>query len=146
MLARHTTKEILLAEDDPDDVDFFETAIKGTNIPVDIRHARDGEELFVELQKAVPNILFLDIQMPCKDGISCILQIRKNREYDQLPVIMFTSLSHQQYVDKTYRYGANYYVIKPLSIASLIQKLRYILSVEWEKQLYYPPKSEYLLS
>jgi DNA-binding response OmpR family regulator len=139
-------KDVLLAEDDHDDVEFFQSAIRDTTIPVELRHAKDGEELFLELKRAVPNLLFLDIQMPCKDGISCILEIRKNRKYDRLPVVMFSSLSHKSYVDKTYRYGANYYVVKPTSVAALTQRLQYLLSVEWEKQLYYPPKEEFLLS
>jgi DNA-binding response OmpR family regulator len=139
-------KEVLLAEDDHDDVEFFETAIRGTTIPVDIRYAKNGDELFVELKKAIPNLLFLDINMPCQDGVSCILQIRKERKYDLLPVVMFTSLSHKSYVDKTYRYGANYYVVKPTSVAALTQRLQYLLSVEWEKQMYYPSKDEYLLA
>jgi DNA-binding response OmpR family regulator len=139
-------KDVLLAEDDHDDVEFFQSAIKDTTIPVELRHAKDGEELFLELKRAVPNLLFLDIQMPCKDGISCILEIRKNRKYDRLPVVMFSSLTHKSYVDKTYRYGANYYVVKPTSVAALTQRLQYLLSVEWEKQLYYPPKEEFLLS
>jgi DNA-binding response OmpR family regulator len=139
-------KDVLLAEDDHDDVEFFETAIKHLTIPVDLRHAKDGEELFIELAKAVPNVLFLDIQMPCKDGISCILEIRKNRKYDRLPVVMFSSLSHKSFVDKSYRFGANYYVVKPTSVAALTEKLQYLLSIEWERQMYYPPIEQFLLT
>ncbi|MCE3283402.1 MAG: response regulator, partial [Chitinophagaceae bacterium] len=83
-------KDVMLAEDDHDDVVIFVTALNDTKIPCDFRHAKDGEALFVELKKAVPNLLFLDIQMPCKDGLSCILEIRKNRKYDRMPVVMFT--------------------------------------------------------
>jgi len=84
--------------------------------------------------------------MPCKDGVSCILEIRKDRKYDRMPVVMFSSLSHKSYVDKTYRYGANYYVVKPTSVIALTERLQHLLSLEWEKQLYYPPIDEFVLS
>jgi DNA-binding response OmpR family regulator len=145
-MLRNEMKDVLLAEDDHDDVEFFQLAMKEVSVPVDLRYAKNGDELFVELKKAIPHILFLDIQMPCKDGISCILEIRKNRKFDRLPVVMFSSLAHKAFVDKTYRFGANYYVVKPTSIAVLTERLQYLLSIEWEKQLYYPPREQFLLS
>jgi DNA-binding response OmpR family regulator len=145
----HTTekrKDVLLAEDDHDDVDIFKTAAKGITIPIKLRVAHDGNALFVELKKAIPNMLFLDIHMPCKDGISCILQIRKNRKYDRMPVVMLSSNTHKDYIDKSYRYGANYYVIKPLSITAFTERIQHVLSREWDKEFLYPSREEFLLA
>jgi DNA-binding response OmpR family regulator len=139
-------RDVLLVEDDHDDMEIFESALKATTIPYELRYARNGDELFEKLDQAIPSLLFLDINMPCRDGIACILEIRKNRKYDGLPVIMLTSLLHKHYVDNTYRYGANYYVVKPTSIAALTEKLKHILSIEWGKQLYYPSKNEFVLA
>ncbi len=139
-------KDVLLAEDDLDDLLHFQIAIKGIEIPVVLRHAKDGEVLFALLKEAIPDILFLDIHMPCRNGVSCIMEIRQNRMYDNMPVIILTSHKHQSYVDLTYRTGANFYLIKPNTVYDLVEKLKMIFSVDWEKSMYYPPKSEYLIA
>ncbi len=84
-------KDIILAEDDSDDVEIFDLGLKGLNFPYLLRHAENGDVLFIMLKDKVPYILFLDIHMPCKDGIACIAEIRRNREYDKMPVIMYSS-------------------------------------------------------
>jgi CheY-like chemotaxis protein len=139
-------KDVLLAEDDPEDFLLFQYAVKEITIPVLLRHAEDGDKLFEMLKEAIPDILFLDIHLPCKNGISCILEIRKNPQYNNMPVIMFTSYNHRSYVNQTYQSGANYYIVKPTSIQKLAEKLQQVLSIEWEKQLYFPPKHEFVLS
>ncbi len=84
-------RDILLADDDADEILIFETALKELKYPHTLRHAMNGDALFVLLKDKIPYILFLDIHMPCKDGVACITEIRKNREYDNLPVIIYTS-------------------------------------------------------
>lgn len=138
--------DILLAEDDLDDYLHFELALKEISIPFYLRHAKDGEELFKKLREAIPDLLFLDIEMPCKDGIACILEIRRNPDYNFMPVIMFTSHEHKSYVNESYKNGANYFLVKPSTIKALAEKLQFVLSREWNKQIYFPPINEYVLS
>jgi DNA-binding NarL/FixJ family response regulator len=134
-----------LSEDDLDDLLQFELAIKEVSIPVYLRHAKDGEELFVRLKEAIPDLLFLDIEMPCKDGMACILEIRRNPEYNFMPVIMFTSHNRQSFIEESYQNGANYFLLKSSTVKALTEKLELILSKEWRKQLYFPPRNEYVL-
>ena len=56
-------KDVIVAEDDHDDLLFFEMAVKETEVPVFIRHAHNGEVLFVLLKEKIPELLFLDIHM-----------------------------------------------------------------------------------
>lgn len=139
-------KDILLADDDHDDYDYFDSALRVLAIPYELRHAEDGEMLFELLKEAVPDLLFLDIDMPCKDGITCITEIRKNPLYNHMPVIMFTAHVHKEYINGTYENGANFYIVKSTSISSLADKLRKIFAVDWKSQLYYPAKHEYVLA
>src|SRR5690606_32387406 len=98
-------KDVLLAEDDKDDVLIFELAVEEAELSIDLRCATDGDKLFVMLEEYIPDILFLDIQMPCKDGIACILEIRKNKDYDHLPVVMCTAHTSEQYINNAFRNG-----------------------------------------
>ena len=141
-----TAKDILLAEDDIDDVLIFEMALKNLGMPYILRHAENGDLLFVLLKNRIPYILFLDIHMPCKDGISCIIEIRKNREYDKLPVVMYTSNLSEKIIDSSFRNGANLYVTKTDTLSALTEKLRKVFSIDWEDYLHYPPQHQFVLS
>lgn len=136
-------EDILLAEDDADDTYFFTIAMETVMASVKLRFAEDGEKLFHELEAKIPELLFLDIHMPCKDGIECIQEIRQNRNYDRMPVIMYSSASF--YVERSYRLGANYFVEKPANLGELEKKLRRILSIDWKKSTVYPSFDQYVV-
>lgn len=138
-------KDIMLAEDDSDDVEIFDLGLKGLQFPYLLRHAENGDVLFIMLKDKIPYILFLDIHMPCKDGLACIVEIRKNRDYDKMPVIMYTSEISKRIMEEAYRSGANLYLAKTNTIAELTDKLRKIFSIDWENYLHFPPHSQFLV-
>lgn len=139
-------KDILLAEDDSDDLLIFETALKELDLSYMLRHADNGEVLFVLLKERIPYILFLDIHMPCKDGVACIQEIRKNREYDKLPVVMYTSNLSDKIVDECFRNGANLYMTKTDTFGALTEKIKKVFAIDWEDYLHYPPQHQFMLS
>lgn len=141
-----TEKDILLAEDDRDDVEIFEMAIKELKLPYLLRHAENGDVLFVLLKERLPYILFLDVRMPCKDGIACIMEIRKNPEYDTLPVVMYSADLSKRIIEEAYRNGANIYLSKTATFNELVVKMRKIFDIDWKNYLHYPPKDQFLLS
>jgi CheY-like chemotaxis protein len=141
-----TVNDVILAEDDADDVYIFRIAVKETTFPIIIRHAADGEKLLELLKEQIPDILFLDIQMPCKDGAACIVEIRKNREYDNMPVIMYSALTLNKYIDHCFENGANFFLPKTGSLETLVSKLKYLFTVDWKTYLHYPPKEHFVLS
>ena len=138
--------DLLLAEDDDDDAAILETAITELNISYELRRAMNGDKLFILLKERQPYLLFLDIHMPCKDGISCIMEIRKNPEYDNLPVIMYTSVTSRRDIEACFRNGANLYLQKPHSFEQLKINLEKIFSIDWSRQLHYPPLDQFILS
>ncbi len=146
MIATDQERDILLAEDDSDDVIIFEMALKEASIPYDLRRAENGDVLFVLLKEKLPYILFLDIHMPCKDGLSCIIEIRKNRAYDGVPVVMYTSEFSDKIVEEAYRSGANLYITKTTTLKELTAKLKKVFSIDWSDYLHYPPQNQFLLS
>lgn len=139
-------KDILLAEDDRDDVDIFDMALQEMDFPYVMRNAENGEVLFVMLKDRIPYILFLDIEMPCKDGMACIAEIRKNREYDNLPVIMYTSHLSEKIVEETFRSGANFYLTKTNTFKNLVSNLQKIFAIDWKSYMHYPPQNQFILS
>lgn len=138
-------KDILLAEDDNDDVLIFDMALTQLKIPYVLRTVDNGEKLFVVLKERVPQILFLDIHMPCKDGVACIVEIRKNREYDNLPIIVYTSDVSKKTVEDTYRNGANLFLEKAETVNKLTNKLQHIFSKDWINYMHYPSQDHFIL-
>jgi CheY-like chemotaxis protein len=139
-------KDILLAEDDADDLEIFKSALDELGLKYELRCAENGDMLLVLLEERIPYILFLDIQMPCKDGIACIREIRQDRRYDSLPVIMYTSFFRDIYVKESFRTGANYFVTKPNNFAELVAKLRKIFAIDWRNYLHYPTYDDFLIN
>lgn len=142
---KQQVQDIILAEDDLDDVLIFEMALKESDVSVDMRHAPNGDVLFELLENKTPDTLFLDIHMPCKDGLSCIVEIRKDRKYDRLPIIMYTSSTAEKNVEKAYRSGANLYVTKTETIKQLSQKLKTVFSIDWKNFMHYPPLDHFVI-
>ena len=138
-------KDILLADDDADEVLIFETALQELNHPHTLRHAIDGDALFALLKDKIPYILFLDIHMPCKDGVACITEIRKNREYDNLPVIIYTSNHAPKIADECFVQGANFYLQKGYTLQTLTENLKKIFSIEWNGLMHYPPRENFII-
>ena len=146
MKPKTETWDILLAEDDIDDVLSFDLAMKEMSFSFILRNADNGDLLFVLLKERIPDILFLDILMPCKDGVTCIIEIRRNKDYNHMPVIMYTAMNSEEYIEDSYKNGANFYLLKTNSIHELSEKLKKIFSVDWKNFMYYPPKQQFVLS
>lgn len=144
-LTQSKSTSVLIAEDDDDDFFIFSVAISETGFTVLLKRAEDGELLMNILKEEVPDILFLDLLMPCKDGKQCLLEIRGDRRYDRMPVVVYTQLDDLETVEFCYRQGSNLLTIKPNSISDLRESLQRILTIDWKKTMYFPPKSEYVI-
>jgi len=137
--------KVLIADDDDDDYLIFSLAIEEISYKVLLTRAVNGSILLSMLEKELPDILFLDLMMPPKDGRECLKIIRANQKYDALPIIVYTSLEDLTSIEYCYREGANLYTVKPTNISELKHILQRILSVRWSKMMYFPPKSEFVL-
>src|ERR1041384_41647 len=105
---------VLLAEDDNDDYEFFQDAVRDTGSTELIR-AYDGEQLMKMLteRQVRPDIIYLDINMPRKNGMQCLIEIRAMREYKNTPIIIMSTTQNQIIIDSFFEAGANLYISKP---------------------------------
>jgi CheY-like chemotaxis protein len=110
---------ILLAEDDLDDIYFFEQALEAFPIDTKLSTLQNGELLMnnlKELYNQLPNVLFLDLNMPRKNGFECLTEIKKNKLFRQLPIVIFSTSFELGVVNTLYEKGAQYYIRKPADI------------------------------
>ena len=107
---------ILLADDDEDDCLFFKEALTDLFIPASVNMVSNGVELMRYLESNLnnlPNVLFMDLNMPRKTGYECLSEIKKHEKLMHLPVIIFSTSYNAEMADLLYEVGANYYVRKP---------------------------------
>ena len=124
-------KNILLAEDSLEHCFFFRKTLSQSYPTIKYNEVNDGEALLSFLKSFIPDILFLDLDMPCKNGIECLNEIRNKRIYDSLPIVIYSISNRQNTIQTTYGLGANLYFIKPAEYNSLHKALEYIISLDW---------------
>jgi CheY-like chemotaxis protein len=145
-VSNYDPAHVLMAEDDDEDYLIFSLAVTDLSFTVLLTRAENGELLFKLLDEKIPDILFLDLLMPCKDGRQCLKEIRANKKYDALPIIVYSSLSDLRDIEFCYREGSNLYAIKPTTITELKSILEKIFSIDWKKLLYFPSRTDFVLN
>ena len=112
---------ILLADDDMDDCLFFKEALEELPIPTRLTTVPNGEMLmqFLNETSQLPDILFLDLNMPRKNGYTCLLEIKKCEKLKALPVIALSTSFENELVNRVYKSGAQYYIKKPNNYSQL---------------------------
>ena len=138
--------QVLIAEDDEDDYDIFVMAVAEILLSIEVKHARDGNSLISLLTRSLPDILFLDLRMQPKDGRACLQEIRADRRYDCLPVIVLSALDDSETIEYCFQTRANSYVVKPPSVKELRHTLETIFLTNWKNGWRFPPRSEFVLS
>jgi CheY-like chemotaxis protein len=129
--------KILLADDDKDDRFFFVKALQEIYKETDINTVNDGEELMDYLTKNaenIPDILFLDLNMPRKNGFECLSELKENIKLKDMYVIMFSTLYprdmiyEKDMIQRLYKIGAQDYIRKPSDFAKLKQVIHFAIT------------------
>lgn len=126
---------ILLADDDTDDRNFFKDALKALPLTTSLSTVNDGDELMNYLlanTEQLPHVLFLDINMPAKNGFECLEEIKKNIKLKDIPVVMFSTSSEQDKIKILFKTGADLYIHKPSNFAQLVQVIHHALPMAAE--------------
>ena len=124
---------IILADDDKDDHDFFQNALNDITPSVNLSIVEDGDALLNLLKHYVPDFIFLDLDMPCKNGLECLTEIKANSMLQNIPIIIFSSTSRPVNIDTAYEMGADLFFIKPSNYIELVSSIKAILSLDWSK-------------
>jgi CheY-like chemotaxis protein len=122
---------IILADDDPDDHDFFRDILNDIDPAIKLNIVKDGAELLLLLPHFIPDLLFLDLDMPVKNGLECLRTIRSNPQLKTLPVVVFSSTTRPANIETAYEMGADLFLIKSHSYGDLLSSVRALLSLDW---------------
>ncbi len=125
--------EILLVEDNRGDVDLTREALRDSRISHELRVVGDGEEALAYLRRTGeyrsarrPDVVFLDLNLPKKDGREVLGEIKADPVLRRLPVVVLTSSQAQEDISRVYDLHANCYVTKPVDFDRFVQAIKEI--------------------
>lgn len=123
-------KIILLADDDQDDTEMFCEALADIDENIICYCAENGSKALkvLEKQDEIPNVVFLDLNMPVMNGWECLKELKSDARYKNIPVIMISTSSHKNDMDAASNLGAACYFIKPNNFKDLKEVLGSITS------------------
>jgi len=145
----HESICILLADDDEDDRFFFKEAFEAIKIKTIVKTVNDGVELMSHLaqnEKKLPHILFLDLNMPRKSGIECLLEIKSIDHLKDIPIVIYSTSASDQDIEDTFVKGANVYIKKPNDFIILKKLLEEVITTNWLYQTSGLNREGFLLS
>ncbi|MEP7266367.1 MAG: response regulator [Saprospiraceae bacterium] len=131
----HDALHILLADDDDDDRLFFKDAIQEAKVKTVVTMVNDGVELMDYLcnpEMHLPNLLFLDLNMPCKSGMECLKEIRSNNKLKDLSIAIYSTSALEKDIEETFIKGANIYIKKPNDFEVLKDILAKVITINWQ--------------
>jgi DNA-binding response OmpR family regulator len=123
---------IFLADDDADDRGLFYEAIRLTLPGAELTMASNGQELLELLVNSIvklPRMVFLDLNMPIKNGHECLVDIRQHESLKTLPVIIYSTSDSQADIELTFESGADFYIHKPSSFSDLQNIMKKVFSL-----------------
>ncbi len=120
---------VMLADDSPDEHFLFIHTVKGIDKSITVKTAMNGEDLLEKLTKTqdLPDLIFLDINMPLKNGKESLADIRKDPRLQHLPVIIYSTSDERRDIDDTFALGADMYLKKPQDFLELENILNGVL-------------------
>lgn len=124
-------QSIIVADDDSDDRLFLEDVLREVAPSKTVTSVKDGQELLSLFTHFVPDFLFLDLEMPRKNGLECLKEIRNNPATKDLPIVVFSSTNREYNIDVAYEMGAHLFLSKPNSYDDLKLAMQTILSFDW---------------
>jgi CheY-like chemotaxis protein len=141
--------QVLLADDDEDDRNFFIDALNELKINTVINVVKDGQELINHLSQtdvSLPHVLFLDINMPYKTGIDCLDEIKKDDRLKDIAIAIYSTSGSEKDIEETFIRGANVYIKKPDSFSLLKKALSQVITLNWQYHTSGLNRENFLLS
>jgi CheY-like chemotaxis protein len=124
---------IALIDDDQDDCEIFGDALHEFDGQLKLSCLSENERLISFLEEKKPDLIFLDVNMPRKNGYECLREIRSTPTFQRTPVIMYSNTGRKEDVEKAYSIGANLFLRKPATFGGLVEALQRVVIQNWEK-------------
>ena len=140
---------IFLADDDTYDCEIFEEALQEFNLNYSIVIFKTGTALLnylAVIENPLPDLLFLDLNMPEMTGIECLKEFRANPRLTDVSVAIYSTSRRDQDIESTLKAGANIFITKPNDFKELVRILKHVININWQYHTSMLNRSTYLLA
>jgi len=124
-------RSIVFAEDDEDDQFYFREAFYEIDKNIQVRFVSNGNQLMQLLKNFLPDLVFLDLEMPYKNGLECLVELRNNPLLNKLPAIVLSSTMRPANIQTAYEMGANLFLHKSSRYTEYSNCLKRVMSMDW---------------
>ncbi|MBQ0733343.1 response regulator [Aquimarina celericrescens] len=141
--------KVVLVDDDEDDRLLFKDAIEEVDMNTNLLLFGNGQEFmdYISLSgQPLPHLVFLDLNMPVKDGIQCLTEIRSTSTLKDLSVAIYSTSSSDKDIEQTFINGANIYINKPSDFSKLKKAIKEVLKLNWQYHTSNLNRDNFLLS
>lgn len=121
-------KKVLLVDDEEEILELVEATL-GSDGRFQVLCAREGDEALLIAQQEQPDLMFLDVMMPGKDGIQVCYELKSKSAGPEIKVVMLTALAEEFDQRKAMEVGADDYFVKPFSPTALLEKVEEVLAL-----------------
>lgn len=110
--------DILLIEDDADDIELLEEALKSNSVSYILTSIKEGDKVEPHLlsESKIPDIIVLDFNLPKLHGREILALIKSSEKYNNVPLVVLTTSASKEDISYAAMMGANHYITKPTSI------------------------------
>lgn len=124
---------IFYTDDDEDDLSIFADAVESVTEKINLQIYNGGQKLLDAINNPppIPYIIFLDLNMPGKNGFDVLQEIRSS-DQKNLPVVIYSTSNEPGIINKCLDLGANRFIIKPIKMSDIIKSIKDTLQIDWE--------------
>lgn len=122
---------VFYTDDDEDDLSYFKEALDGMGVKVRLFQLPELLLHTIENPPPTPSLLFVDLNMPVKNGFDVMAAVRARRELDKVPIVVYTTSQSDEDIKRSYALGANLFMTKQSSWDKMIKSIKYALEKDW---------------
>ena len=144
-----TIKNIFLSDDDADDRHFFQTAFEEVCSEHKLFFFDNNKDMLSKLKTPdfpKPELFFIDLNMPMVNGIECLRMIREIEDLKDVPVIIYSTVRSELFIEEVHELGAAYYIRKPYDFYELVNLIKYVVDLDWKPQSSPTPFEDFVLT
>ncbi|MEO7976961.1 response regulator [Flavobacterium sp.] len=126
---------IFYTDDDEDDLSIFTDAVESLPKKIELMTYNGGDKLLKAIYNPppTPNLVFLDLNMPGKNGFDVLSELRNSETKSNIPVVIFSTSNEPTIIEKCRNLGANFFITKPVLMKDIVKSIEHALEIDWTK-------------
>lgn len=126
---------IFYTDDDEDDLSIFADAVESLPKKIKLQTYTGGEKLLNAIYNPppTPHVVFLDLNMPGKNGFDVLTELKSSDEKSNIPVIIFSTSNEPSIIEKCRVLGANLFITKPVLMKDIVKSINHALEIDWKQ-------------